>query len=212
MRLSTPLTLGILLLAGCASSAVTTGEPAPDSGGAPAVDAPASESATPSMTDASGADAADAADAAPGADASVAMESGAPTCGAACAKLVGKVSRVAATKPQHGGKGKVYLAVFDHDPVGDRANAKVVGQALLPTVDFTADNASIAYQVDGLTPRAAAYYVIAFLDDDGNASSTGPAPSKGDLVSLDGISAPKVVIANPAAVTLDLPLSTAMPF
>lgn len=146
-------------------------------------------------------------------DAAVATDTAtAVDVGASAAKLVGKVSRTAAAKPQHGGKGKVYLAVFDHDPVGDRANAKVVGQAILPSVDFNPDTASVAYEIDGLPPRSAAYYVIAFLDDDANASSTGPSPSKGDLVSLDGITAPKVVLASAKSVTLDLPLTTAMPF
>lgn len=185
-----PFVVATLLLAGCGSDD-TSVEATSDSGRATA-DAQPSDASTSDPP-----------------DAVVATDSGSV---ASVAKLVGKVSRTAAAKPQHGGKGNVYLAVFDHDPVGDRTNAKVVGQAILPSVDFTADTASVAYEVDGLPPRSAAYYVIAFLDDDGNASSTGPSPSKGDLVSLDGISAPKVVLASAKSVTLDLPLTTAMPF
>lgn len=193
------LALGAWLLVGC-GSAETESSPAK------------ADSATGSDTNASSADTgsvAPATDSAPPSSDAAAEVAG--DC-ATCAKLVGKVTRVAATKPQHGGKGTIYLAVFDHDPVGDRMNAKVVGQALLPSTDFNPDTASIAYEIGGLTPRSAAYYVIAFLDDDGNASSTGPSPSKGDLVSLDGISAPKVVLASPGTVTLDLPLTMAMPF
>lgn len=195
MKARSSVVLGMLLLTGCGGvdDAVETGS---DAGRA---DAPSSEVSTTDPGDA-------------GASGAGASDVGATEIGASTAKLVGKVSRTASAKPQHGGKGKVYLAVFDHDPVGDRANAKVVGQAILPSVDFNPDTASIPYEVNDLPPRSAAYYVIAFLDDDANASATGPSPSKGDLVSLDGISAPKVVLASAKSVTLDLPLTTAMPF
>ena len=116
------------------------------------------------------------------------------------------------TKPQNGGKGIVYVALFDRDPVTDRTNAKVVGRVIVPDVDMTADTASVAYSIGGIPPRAEPYFVIAFLDDNHNAVTTNPGPDKGDLVSLDGIAAPKVTVAKPGKTTLDIPLNAAMPF
>lgn len=131
---------------------------------------------------------------------------------ATCATLTGKVLRKPLTKPQHGGKGNVYVAVFDSDPVTNSASAKLVAQTLIPDADMTSDTASVPYTVAGIPTRAEAYSVIAFLDDDHDASGTSPGPNKGDLVSLDGLAAPKVTLSTPTSTTLDLPLSAAMPF
>ncbi len=154
---------------------------------------------------------------APSADASGAGDAGDATmvdaaCTTSCATLAGKVLRVALTKPQNGGKGTVYVAVFDKDPVIDRAGAKVVGMALVPGCDLTSDTASVPYSIAGLATRADPYFVVAFLDDNKNASATAPGPDKGDLVSLDGIGAPKVTIAKAGTVALDIPLNAVLPF
>ena len=65
----------------------------------------------------------------------------------------------------------------------------------------------------GIPARSAPYYVVAFLDD--NATVTDPtmaAPDRGDLVSLEGFSAPQVTVATDARVTLDLDLNQNLPF
>jgi hypothetical protein len=129
-----------------------------------------------------------------------------------CAKLTGKVLRKPLTKPQNGGKGDVYVAVFDHDPVTDRASAKVVGQTIVHDTDMTADTAAVPYTIDGIPARSDPYFVIAFLDDNHTAKATAPGPDKGDLVSLDGLASPKVTLASATAVNLDLPLNTVLPF
>ncbi|MGZ3449394.1 MAG: hypothetical protein ACXWUG_25270 [Polyangiales bacterium] len=129
-----------------------------------------------------------------------------------CAKLTGKVLRKALTKPQNGGKGDVYVAVFDHDPVTDRASAKVVGQTIVHDADMTADTAAVPYTIDAIPARSDPYFVIAFLDDNHTAKAAAPGPDKGDLVSLDGLASPKVTLASATAVTLDLPLNTVLPF
>lgn len=143
------------------------------------------------------------ADATPSADAS---------CAEACASLTGKVQRKPLTKPQNGGKGDVYVAVFDRDPVLDRENAKVVGQVIVADADMTADTASVAYTIEGLPPRAEPYAIVAFLDDNHTASGATPGPDKGDLVSLDGIAAPKVTVSKAGVTTFDLALNAVLPF
>jgi hypothetical protein len=130
-----------------------------------------------------------------------------------CGSLVGHVSRKSTTMAQHGGVGNVYIAVFDGNPIADQANAKVVAQTVLMNVDLGASSASFAYRVDGIPVRAAEYQVVAFLDDDHNASATNPAPSKGDLVTIDlmafgGVKAP---VTKSGDTTLDLQLNAALP-
>ena len=127
--------------------------------------------------------------------------------------MSGVVQRTA-TKPTHGGKGSVYVAIFDGNPITSQATAKIVGRALLPGEDLTSDTAQVAYRVDGVPVRAAAYQVIAFLDDANAVTASNPAPASGDLVSLDlsaGFAGVAVTVAIPGDVTLNLPLNVAMP-
>jgi hypothetical protein len=192
------LVLPFLMIACGSESTSPSANTTPDTGTNVAVDSAHEEDSMAPSTDS----------ATPGDDAPLFMDAGCT----ACATLKGKVMRKALTKPQHGGKGNVYVAVFDHDPVIDRMNAKLVGQALIMDADMTADTASVDYAVKDITPRADPYFVIAFLDDNHNASTASPGPDKGDLVSLEGLSSPKVTLATPTVATLDLALSAALPF
>lgn len=183
-----------LLVACGGSDAQPTTSPATDADAAlPPSDAHSSDDSTPS--------------------ADVGGDAAAPTCTTGCATLAGKVMRVALTKPQNGGKGSVYVAVFDKDPVIDRAGAKLVGQTKIENCDMTADTASVPYTIAALPPRADPYFVVAFLDDNENAGGATPGPDKGDLVSLDGLAAPKVSLpTGGATVTLDISLNAVLPF
>lgn len=132
-----------------------------------------------------------------------------------CGALVGNVLRVAATKPSAGGKGNVYVAVFDGNPILDPDNAVAVGRAIVENVDMTADDAKVAYRVDKLPVRDAPYQVVAFLDDNNNATSgERPGPDKGDLVSLQidpEFSGVKAIVSSASDVKLDIPLNAALP-
>jgi hypothetical protein len=192
------LSLGILLV-GCGSTdAATTGTTA-DAGAAPATDSgtttTADSGSTPVTTDAGSAPTVDA---------------GSSTTGGAT--LTGLVKRVATTQPSAGGKGNVYVAVFDNDPVVNRQNARSVGNALVADADMSSATASVRYTITNLPPRSQQYFVIAFLDDNKNAPANAPAPDRGDLVSMDGFSAPKVTLSSATSVTLDLNLTMALPF
>ena len=93
--------------------------------------------------------------------------------------------------------------------------AQVVGNALLEDVDLSAAGASVAYAIDGIPPRAEDYYVIAFLDDNGNVDTSDPSsagPDRGDLVSLNGVSTPKVSLPTAGDHTHDIDLNLVMPF
>ena len=196
-------------LTACGSDAQSgRGEQATDGGGGGGAD---SSVAAPDGSSPSGSDASTANDAAQGGDAG--GMPGATCDGATCASLVGRVVRKATTKPQHGGIGNVYVAVFDGNPITDMNNAHVVGRVIVANADLSADTASVAYRVDGVPTRAAEYQVIAFLDDDHDATAQSPAPNKGDLASIDlaGFGGIKVTLAHAGDTSLDLPLNAALP-
>jgi hypothetical protein len=149
-------------------------------------------------------------DAAPGApDAAP----GVPDAGPAGARLTGVISRSA--MPTGDAKGNIYVAVFDKDPIANQSTAKVVGNALVLAADLSATATKIPYTVEGVPPRAEAYYLIGFLDDNGNVDMSNPAgagPDKGDLVSLMGVSAPKVTLDTAGDHPHDIDLNLVMPF
>ncbi len=115
------------------------------------------------------------------------------------------------TNPAGDARGDIYVAVLTADPIFDRANAQLVGQALLEDVDLAPQGASVTYTISNIPPRAQPYWVATFLDDNGNATVDDPAPDRGDLLQLNGISIPQVTI-NAAEVTWDVTLNSVLPF
>lgn len=144
-------------------------------------------------------------------DTGVAVTDGAVTETASGASLSGTVTRKAGTKPSAGGKGSLYIALFDGNPITDMMGAKLVARALIENVDMNPDGASIPYRIDGIPPSATERQVVAFLDDNKTASATNPAPDKGDLVTIEipAFSGVKVKVA--ADTKLDLQLNAAIP-
>jgi hypothetical protein len=129
------------------------------------------------------------------------------------ASVTGHVTRSA--QPSGDAKGNIYVALFDQDPIAHKDTAMSVGNALLSSADLSGTGASVMYSITGVPPRAEDYYAIAFLDDNGNVDQSNPSaagPDKGDLVSLNGVSAPKLKVAEAGPHTQDLDLSLVMPF
>ena len=90
-----------------------------------------------------------------------------------------------------------------------------LGRRTLANVDLAMAGATVAYVVDDVPPRAEDYFLIAFLDDNGNVDQSNPdaaGPDRGDLVSLMGVSAPKVTLATAGDHTHDIDLNLVMPF
>lgn len=190
--LALPLAALALVALGCGSTDSAAAPGGSDAGSPPAVDA----GTAPSTGDA--------------ATPPVSADAGTPS--GSTATLTGMVKRVATTNPSAGGKGPIYVAVFDSDPVTNRQNARSVGNALINDADMTSATAAVPYTITNLPPRSQQYFVIAFLDDNKTATTANPAPDRGDLVSMDGFSAPKVTLASATSVTLDLNLTMALPF
>jgi hypothetical protein len=118
------------------------------------------------------------------------------------------------TQPKHGGKGTVYVAVFDGNPVTDASHATAVARAYFANQDLSTDGAQVPYRVDGVPVRATAFQVIAFLDDANAVTPSSPQPQSGDLITLQiagGISGIPVTPSKPGDLTLDLSLNAAMP-
>ena len=127
--------------------------------------------------------------------------------------ITGRITRSA--MPMAGGRGNLYIAVFTSDPVTDRMGARNVANARIENVDMRARDVSVPYTVSGIPPRAEAYYVTAFLDDNNTVDTSDPAtagPDRGDLVALSGFSSTRVTVADTRPVSLDLDLNFNLPF
>lgn len=121
----------------------------------------------------------------------------------------GSITRTA--EPTGGGLGTVYVAVFADNPI-TTMGAATLGQAVIEDADLTDPTTALTYTVEGLPVRSEPYHVVAFLDDDANASMDAPGPDMGDLVTLDGTGTPTVVVTPGDPVPMDLVLNAVMPF
>jgi hypothetical protein len=124
--------------------------------------------------------------------------------------LQGMVSRTAAVPGGQDGVGDLYVGVFDKNPLTDQS-AQPIGNQLIKDVNLAAASAKVAYKVTGLPTTGAQVFVVAFFDDDGNAS-TDQQPHKPDLVTLDGLGPVKVTLDTNGPTTKDLVLNAEMPF
>jgi hypothetical protein len=130
----------------------------------------------------------------------------------ATARLFGMVTRSA--EPTAGGDGDLYIAVFDKDPVLDMDTAQVVARNLVENADLSAGNASVAYEVLDIPPRAEAYYLVAFLDDNDSVNPENPdeaGPDGGDLLSLRGFSSPTIEVRTSGDHQHDIDLNSVLP-
>lgn len=108
---------------------------------------------------------------------------------------------VSATVP--GAKGQLYLAVFDKDPFQDPTAIGVVNGEV-KDVDLT-NGATDTYRVEEVPLRSEAYFIGAFIDVNGN-YSTSPSPDSGDIVAvMDGM-VPYSVTVDTANVDVKLDL------
>lgn len=123
--------------------------------------------------------------------------------------IAGSITRTA--EPTDGGLGTVYVAIFAENPITNM-QAPTLGQAVLEGSDLTDPTAVLTYVIDGLPARDEPYHVVAFLDDDANASMDAPGPDMGDLVTLDGAGTPTVVVTPGDPVPMNLVLNAVMPF
>ena len=79
-------------------------------------------------------------------------------------------------------KGNLYVAAYNSCmPMGAPAAFAIVGH-----VDFSAGSASAKFEIQGVPPGK--WKVLAYLDDNGNASAVMPLPDKGDVIGCsDGV-------------------------
>ncbi|MCO4746878.1 MAG: hypothetical protein KC912_18925 [Proteobacteria bacterium] len=124
------------------------------------------------------------------------------------ASLSGTIDRSA--EPSNGGVGHLYVVVMEENPMTGGGDA--LGAVIIENADFTSSGASYDYTISGIEPGTAEVFVTAFLDDNANADATEPGPDMGDLVSMEGVSFPSIVIDQATAYDLDLTLSFSMPF
>jgi hypothetical protein len=129
------------------------------------------------------------------------------------ATVTGQIRRSA--QPMGDARGHIYVALFDRDPVTNMETAQVVARALLENADLSAPAATVAYSLLSVPARAEDYFLVAFLDDNGNVDATKPddaGPDRGDLVSLDGLAAPKLAVSSAGTTSHDIDLNSVLPF
>lgn len=148
-----------------------------------------------------------------GPDASAGGSVDASNPGGGTAKVAGTITRSAA--PMGDAVGDVYVALFDRDPVTQMSQAQLVARARIAGANLAAANATVPYELPDIPPRAETYYLVAFLDDNGNVDMAHPekaGPDKGDLVSLDGLAAPKLAVTAPGTQAHNITLNSVLPF
>lgn len=123
--------------------------------------------------------------------------------------LSGSISRTA--RPMSGGKGDLYVAVFEGNPVVDAKNARLLGQQLITAVDYSGTDVRTPYRIEGILLAQRPTQVLAFLDDNHTVSSDKPGPDAGDLVTLDGLGGIKVTLVPDGENHLDLVLNAVIP-
>ncbi|MFB6352024.1 MAG: hypothetical protein ABEN55_01975 [Bradymonadaceae bacterium] len=132
------------------------------------------------------------------------------------AALTGTITRESGTEPEEDGKGNLYIAVMDREPISNQDSAKAVAYKLIKNTDFSSASASVDYTITGIPTRTDKYYLTAFLDDDGTASGQGPSeagPDTGDLVALKSTVPPESyskALTKPQEYTLDMALNFKM--
>lgn len=123
--------------------------------------------------------------------------------------LSGKLTRTA--RPKNGGKGDLYVAVFEGNPVVEMKSARLLGRQLIPAVDFSDDKTVVMYRVEGILPAQRETQVLAFLDDNHTVDQKNLGPDAGDPVTLDGIGGIKVTLKPDAENVADLVLNALIP-
>jgi hypothetical protein len=126
------------------------------------------------------------------------------------AAIEGQVGRSESAEiwPGNDGIGTLYVAVFADACGGDQ----VVGGAAVPDADLSDPSYQVPYSTAELPPGT--YFVGGFLDDDGNADPSAPAPSQGDIVLAAGAGPGciEVVIAGEDMREADFTLNITLPF
>jgi hypothetical protein len=97
--------------------------------------------------------------------------------GAPAAAVTGAVSRSAPIARGNDGIGTLFVAALD---LCDHVEGQLLGFAVVPQADLSADGAAVPFSIDEL-PRAAVH-LASFLDDNGNADPAVPLPDAGDPV------------------------------
>ncbi len=115
----------------------------------------------------------------------------------------------ASAEPSHGGIGTLYVAATDRSPF--MGTAEQIGGIVISDVSFSAQGEQVEYEL--VVPIGAKAYVTALFDDNGNASdSNPPGPDRGDLLSLEGLDPPSVMVTEPGEYVLNLDLNFHFPF
>ncbi|MGH1345709.1 MAG: hypothetical protein ACRBN8_29360 [Nannocystales bacterium] len=153
-----------------------TGGATPSSGGAESTstsDAPTSASGTTTTTAAETSDSA--------ASSSEGSSEGGDTEAATYA-VSGTVTRSAMLPNDGDGVGTLVVGAFAECTLQAPI---VLGAAIIPNADLSADDASVEFMIEPLPEGSV--FLVSFLDDDGNLDPDNPLPDDGDPVLAEGV-------------------------
>jgi hypothetical protein len=96
--------------------------------------------------------------------------------GAPAVTVSGVVTRAVPIAEGNDGVGLLFVAAFDEC----RLDGTILGTAIIPDADLSADDAEVPYEIRNLTANTV--YLASFLDDNGDVDPEAPLPGEGDLV------------------------------
>ena len=122
--------------------------------------------------------------------------------------LQGTVTRSVAAVSDDAPAGTLYISLFENDPVqaGSTDNPPVAN-LVVTDADLSDLGSQISFELPNIPTRPEAYVITAVFDTNQNLEETDPpGPDNGDLVALEGIKSPKIIV-NQAVVNAEIELN-----
>ena len=117
--------------------------------------------------------------------------------------IQGTVIRAVAEASEGSSPGTLYISVFETDPIQGRSiDNPPVANLVVEDVVLSAMGSEVSFELNDIPTRAEPYVMTAVFDTNQNLEQVDPpGPDDGDLVALEGIKSPKVVVNQSTVVT-----------
>lgn len=126
----------------------------------------------------------------------------------AIGEIQGTVTRTATATSADGQAGDLYISVFEVDPIQNRNEDTLpVASLTIRNVELGAEGSQVSFVLSEIPTRTEPYVLTAVFDANQNlAQLDPPGPDDGDLVALQGIKSPEIVV-NAATVSAEIELN-----
>ena len=122
--------------------------------------------------------------------------------------IQGTVTRTVAPVSDDAPAGTLYISLFETDPIQARSTDNPpVANLVLTDVELSGTGSQLSFELPNIPTRAEAYVMTAVFDTNQNLEEMDPpGPDNGDLVALEGIKSPQIVV-NQATVSAEIELN-----